>query len=72
MTVRNAGEASEVVRRFLEQMGWSLFIFPRRAERTDDRWVVEMIVGMKVMQFEVDDEGQIVSYRTVNEPYVPP
>lgn len=72
MAIRSAGEASEVVRQFLERMGWSLFVFPRRAERADGRWVIEMIVGMKVMQFEVDDEGLIISYKTMDEPSASP
>ncbi len=66
MVVKNAEEASEIVRSFLLKMGWSTFISPRKAERTDNVWVVEFAVGLQAMRFKVDAEAaQVLSYETL-------
>ena len=66
MTVNNASEASEIVKGFLTQMGWSALTTPVEAKQADGIWVVDFQVGFKVMQFEVKaSTGEIVRYSSL-------
>lgn len=66
MAINNAMEASEIVRQFLSQMGWSTLIKPLKAEKNNAHWVVEFQVGFKDMRFEIDaGTGEIVRYGTL-------
>lgn len=67
MTVKNAEQASELVREFLQKMGASAYISPVSATRTGDHWVVVFIVGLKRMQFEVSRAtGVVRRYETLD------
>lgn len=66
MAIENAAQASEVVRGFLADMGQTLYVWPRKAERSDGTWVVEFGVGYLVMRFEINAEtGEIIRYGPV-------
>lgn len=66
MAIENAVQASEVVRRFLADMGETLFVWPLRAERSNGIWTVEFGVGLRVMRFEINAEtGEIIRYGPV-------
>jgi len=63
--INSAEEASEIVRKFLTKTESSIFISPRKAEKTDGIWIVVFRVGFKDMEFELDAEtGEILRFRT--------
>ncbi|MBI2918317.1 MAG: hypothetical protein HYY01_10020 [Chloroflexi bacterium] len=64
--IKNAEEASDVVKRFLAKMGETVFML-RRAEKTDSIWIVEFGVGFRTIRFEVDaNTGEILKYTQLN------
>lgn len=68
MAIENAVQASQVVQKFLADMGQTLYVWPRRAERTDSLWVVEFGVGYLVMRFEISaDTGEIIRYAPIQQ-----
>jgi hypothetical protein len=63
MEVKNAAEASQIVREFLSKMGWSVMTSPVSAEKIGNAWSVKFLVGFKTMKFEVDaTTGEILRY----------
>ena len=63
MAVKNAGEASEIVRDFLIRMSSSTLITPICAEKEENKWIVKFRVGFMAMTFEVDaSTGEILRY----------
>jgi uncharacterized membrane protein YkoI len=63
--VKDAAQASEIVKNFLSQMGYSALLAPVRAEKKENVWFVEFIVAFKRMQFEINaTTGEILRYVT--------
>jgi hypothetical protein len=65
MEIRNAAQASEIVKDFVSQMGYPFLFAPVKAEKKGNTWFVEFVVGFKLMQFEIDaTTGEISRYVT--------
>lgn len=63
MKVKNAAEASEIVKEFVDKFT-SLGFMPTCANnKSGDKWVVEGIVAFRRMSFEIDaDTGEILNF----------
>ena len=69
MAVANAGQATEIVREFLEKMNPGLAFSPRMSTRTDDIWIVEVNWGFQPMYFDVKiSTGEIMRYGFIPRP----
>ena len=61
--VRNAADASKIVKKFLKEMGWDAFSIPLMAQQIAQSWIVYFVVGTLRMKFEINAEtGEIIKY----------
>ncbi len=68
-SVLNAGQATEIVKNFLEKMNPGLPFSPRVARKAKAIWVVEANWGFQPMYFDVDGEtGEILQYGFIPRP----
>jgi len=63
--IENAEQATNVVRKFLTELGWGLLSLPQKAERdrSGSYWNVYYIVGFQKMKFKINAfNGTIEEY----------
>ena len=61
--IRNAADASRVVKKFLKEMAWDVFTLPLAAHQVGQIWIVYIAIGTLRMKFEINAEtGEIMKY----------